>query len=146
MKWVWCDQVFGWKKRILILRKSLEKDLHLQLVARTDRRERWRSCSPFSAEVTFNNYILEKCFSLLSLNLDPHASTTLKFKILKFDPSRPPQKKLDWHVELEVRKIFWRFFKTVFLERELCYMYQANLLCNFCGNMAGCKQDDGTTR
>ncbi|KAH8954678.1 hypothetical protein BDL97_08G092300, partial [Sphagnum fallax] len=50
--------VFGWKKRILTLRKSLEKDLHLQLVARSDRRERWRSCSPFSAEVA--NKMMER--------------------------------------------------------------------------------------
>ncbi|CAM6073941.1 unnamed protein product [Sphagnum tenellum] len=50
--------VFGWKKRILTLRKSLEKDLHLQLVERSDRRERWRSCSPFSAEVA--NKMMER--------------------------------------------------------------------------------------
>jgi hypothetical protein len=36
----------------------------------------------------------QEVFSLLSLNLDPHASTTLKFKILKFDPSTPPPKKI----------------------------------------------------
>ncbi len=44
-------QVFEWKKQILTLRRDLEHDLHLKLVARSDRREHWRSSSPFSSEV-----------------------------------------------------------------------------------------------
>ena len=48
VEWV---QVFGWKKKILELRQKLEKELEAQIIARADRRELWRSSSPFSAEV-----------------------------------------------------------------------------------------------
>jgi hypothetical protein len=43
--------VFGWKKKILELRLKLERELENQIADRADRREQWRSSSPFSSEV-----------------------------------------------------------------------------------------------
>lgn len=58
--------MFGWKKKILELRLQLERELENQIADRADRRERWRSSSPFSAEV---KSISETKTSLWQMNL-----------------------------------------------------------------------------
>lgn len=65
VEWV---QVFGWKKKILELRQKLEKELEAQIISRADRRELWRSSSPFSAEV-IKSLITNKLSSLIEIYL-----------------------------------------------------------------------------
>lgn len=105
--------VFGWKKKRLELRLELERELEDDIIMREDRREQWRSSSPFSAEVANNVF---KLLNKHSGRLSPDTTAAWNHALQNYNAAQTHRTSA-WEVRmLSIKRFYERV--VVFTEHQ----------------------------